>query len=322
MLKKNKNRILVFLMIMFLLLMLSCKKDDTSSNEVKLLQPVIAYSNVDKVKAQIGDIINYTLTIESDKDAKLSFPDFKKSFDDFYVSEKKEMPTKVTDNKNVKVFNFKLQGQKVGSYIIDPIEIKYTLSKKLETTKTSKIYIEVQSALSENDKKNDIQDIKPLEKIYVLNLVFIIIASIVLVLLILLFIFRNKFKKIKTPKKFLAHEIALEELEYLKDSKFIENNDLKIFYFQLSDILRRYLKNRFDILALERISDELIKDVEANENIQSDDKDFIRYFLRKTDFYKYTDIVSTSELANELLDKTYLFVEKTKEILEIKEEKV
>jgi len=336
MLKKNKDKIffekltrmLVFLFILFLLLISGCKKDDIS-NEIKLIKPVIAYSKVDKVKAQIGDIINYTLTIESEKDVKLNIPNLQKKFSDFYILEKKENPSKIIDNKNVKIFNFKIQAQKVGSYIIEPIEIQYVLSQNLENkygkttnTKTSKIFIEIQSVLQKTDKNNDIEDIKPLEKILVLNLAFIIIGSVILVLLILLFIFRKRFKKVKAPKKFLAHEIAFEELEYLKESQFIENNELKIFYFQLSDILRRYLKNRFDIVALEKISNELIKEIETNYNIEKENKEFLIYFLETTDFYKYTDFISTSELANELFEKAYLFIENTKDILESKEEKI
>jgi hypothetical protein len=55
------------------------------------------------------------------------------------------------------------------------------------------------------------------------------------------------------------HEIALEKLDQLAKTGFVEGADLQGLYFQLSEVLRGYLGARYGVLALEMTSEELIE---------------------------------------------------------------
>jgi hypothetical protein len=54
-----------------------------------------------------------------------------------------------------------------------------------------------------------------------------------------------------------AHVIALEELRKLKDKKLWQHGQIKQYYTEASEIIRRYVENRFHIMALEQTTDEI-----------------------------------------------------------------
>ncbi len=94
-----------------------------------------------------------------------------------------------------------------------------------------------------------------------------------------------------------------------------------MFYFQLSEIIRRYLKNRFHIFALEKVSEDLKKDISECYEISDETKIFLNSFLEITDFFKYTDANSSAALAKDLFTKSRDFVIQTKKIPESEEKK-
>lgn len=61
----------------------------------------------------------------------------------------------------------------------------------------------------------------------------------------------------------LPHEIALQKLNVLKQSRIWEQGEVKEFHVQLTHILREYLEHRYLIPALESTSMEIIRDIRS-----------------------------------------------------------
>ncbi|MBC7474544.1 MAG: hypothetical protein H7263_09660 [Candidatus Sericytochromatia bacterium] len=314
---KKINRIRVFsFFILFAIINLniSVRADNT--------KPIVAYAKVDKTEATIGDIINFQISLDYDKSIKLQIPDTKKYLSDFEVIKDNKSSPKNIDNRIVEEFSYSFQVKNIGSYTIQPIEIKYTVPTNLEAiygksgvVKTSKIFIDIKTVLKPEDKNKEIEDIKPLEKINVFdtNLVIFIVIIVIVAIIGLYFLI----KKLRRPEKdLLAHELAYKQLDALKKSKLDNQEETKEFYFNLSEIVRRYLKNRFEISALEKTSQALNKEIQNNHEIDKNQKIFINSFLEKTDFYKFTDAISSPDSAYQLFDNAYNFVNETKKIPE------
>ena len=64
---------------------------------------------------------------------------------------------------------------------------------------------------------------------------------------------------IKSP-----HQIALEKLGTLKESRIWEKGEIKEYHSQLTYIIREYLENRFHIPALESTSLEILRDLKKH----------------------------------------------------------
>jgi hypothetical protein len=61
-----------------------------------------------------------------------------------------------------------------------------------------------------------------------------------------------------TPPARPAHVVAMEELALLKEKKLWQQGLLKEYYSELTEILRRYIENRYSQPALEETTDEII----------------------------------------------------------------
>jgi len=146
--------------------------------------------------------------------------------------------------------------------------------------------------------------------------------GLILVILVLIYVIRKIKRKEPIIKRFKprepAHIIALRDLSRLKNDKLWQNDKIKIYYTVLTDILRLYLWNRYEIRTLERTSEEILDSLKASD-LKNDEalktlKD-IFYISDLVKFAKYKPIVDDHELC---LSGAYNFVDKTKLIDEDK----
>lgn len=79
---------------------------------------------------------------------------------------------------------------------------------------------------------------------------------------------------------------ARRRLEALRDSGWLLSGELKAYYSDLSDILRRYLEARFGVTALDRTTQELMRELKAAEVARADQA-AVRTVLDHADLAKF-----------------------------------
>jgi len=88
-----------------------------------------------------------------------------------------------------------------------------------------------------------------------------LIPIFVLLAIILYFIFRKKKEK-EVPKVYVAPiQEALQRLKELDEKHLLEQNKIKIYYSELTDIVRTYIEKDISIPALESTTNELIETI-------------------------------------------------------------
>lgn len=146
-----------------------------------------------------------------------------------------------------------------------------------------------------------------------------VILSIAFILLIGYFAIRwNKhrslFIKPEAPKE-PAHIIALRELDKIKEEQIWEDGNEKLYYGELTAIVKNYLDDRYGIDAPESTTDEIIallKEVKELDEIQI--KDRVVEMLSFADLVKFAKFNASSDECSESLQLVYRFIEKTKMI--------
>jgi hypothetical protein len=141
-------------------------------------------------------------------------------------------------------------------------------------------------------------DIKPLARVPLTFreiLPYILVAlAVTAAILIVFFIYMKygkkkkrmvKEKRIIVPKE-KAHLVALKELETLKFRKLWESGMIKLYYSELTDILRCYLENRYEIAAPEMITDE-IKEALEPLSIAPQHREELYQLLTTADLVKF-----------------------------------
>lgn len=162
----------------------------------------------------------------------------------------------------------------------------------------------------------DIHDIKGPMAIVFNYVPLIVVFSILLILLALLLYLNLRKKKHVQQKedepviKVSPRDIALVEIEKLRNDKLIEFNKCELFYNKLTEILRKYIREQYAVNIESKTSTEAITDIKrARLN-----PDFTKHFelcLKNLDFAKYSSYKISSEDMLKSLDmvRTLLILE-------------
>lgn len=140
---------------------------------------------------------------------------------------------------------------------------------------------------------------------------------LIVALLIVIFILYKKYKNrpveyVEVPEIIIpAHIKALETLNLLKSKKAWEDENHKKYHSDLTDAVRQYLEDRFEIQALEQTTSEIIQDLQRSD-ISVDDKLFLQKILQQADFVKFAKFKPTADDGLNALNKSFEFVNRTK----------
>jgi len=171
--------------------------------------------------------------------------------------------------------------------------------------------------IAENDAPFDIKPIFRMPVSLAEILVWWIPISLFLGLVIgfiLWYLKRRKYKpaaeSIWEKPEIPAYIAAISSLEGLKNKKLWQNGKVKLYYSELTFILRMYLEKRFGIIALEMTSTEILqvlplqlKDEELTESL--------KYILEVADLVKFAKFEPQPQQNDECLEMALDFVKRT-----------
>ena len=288
--------------------------------------PITINTTIDKAKVTTGDIITYTITMKHALDVIPNTPDFnaisKFNIIGYPVSEPKEIKTGVFEQK----YSVELRADQVGTYNISPIRIPFKVKEK-NTNKyisgeahSQNITIEVASVLRLQGEPTDIKDIKDIVAVdrnwvpwffWGLNIILLTI------ILYLLWKYRKKNhpNHIKDEIVLSAHEIALRELDKLKNKGLLQSGGAREHYFELSEILRRYLGKRYLFPALDWTTEEIAVYFKNQEKIELPSRTEANRILKKSDLIKFAKAKALPE--TDEIESVRTFIKSTQENLKI-----
>ena len=261
-------------------------------------------AQIDRAEITIGDPVEFSVLIRHGANVKILSTIPPPSKDILKIKKIKEVNEKEGESKQVGR-KFTLTAFRLGEFIIDPIKIDYRIgSGELQSLETNSIYLTVKS-IAEGEEKTDIRGIKSVVELparYVAVFVFIAILA----LLLMIFLIIKKFRKGKTLLEedipvLTPEEEAMTAMNRLFDSDLIARGKTKSYYLKLSEILRNYFERRFDILAIESTTFEIIRDLK-NKELDLKLREQIQEVLEAADLAKFakwtpkpTEIISLNK---------------------------
>ena len=205
--------------------------------------------------------------------------------------------------------NFIITAWDSGSYYIPPIAFS-------GTSKTQGLLLNVQTIILEEGA--EMKDIKqPMEAPIGWSDIWPWLLGIVLLILIAYILKKYVFTKkealkIEKPKVIIpADIIALKELITLEEAKIWQEGKIKEYHSSLSEIIRRYTENRFNFIALELATEEIISELKSkvnNEQLAS-----ITILLKRADLAKFAKSKPEETENKESMQLAKHFVAQTKQ---------
>lgn len=277
--------------------------------------PVTVKAEVDHQTISIGDKIKYTLEVKTTNDIEVKFPDFGDNLGGFAIRDYGSSKGGLFGRKTLTQW-YVLDIYETGKFTIPAAEIKYRISDKepWKEVLSVPLTVEVRSVLDADPDKADIRDIRGPEGIYNLTYIYIVLAAIGIIILILLAI--RLLKKRRKPQGIMppprpAHEIAYEALRELMGRDYLKAGRVREYYFELSDIVRHYVEDRFQLKAPEMTTEEFLGTLKHSGVLNTDQKGDMRDFLSHCDMVKFAkylpdqgEIELSYDSAKKLIDRT------------------
>lgn len=285
-----------------------------------LFGQVKTQSFVDKKIVFLGDIFEYNIVIEHPENIvidKFEIYDVLKDttgVENFMLFDKKIYKSKKFLNNKIKQkYIFQLIPLKIGKLTIEELKINCINKSSQENLSLTipKVEIEVKPYPKPKGKKFDgeIVDIKG--QIWVKNYLLLIILLIILLGVLIYVIYQYKIKPIQQQNFVLEQqidikEVALKKLDELWNKNYVENGLVKEFYLELTEIVRWYIGEKYNVNALEFTTEELFsalkKKVDKKYNLE------LKSFLDTADLAKFAkyipekeEILKDFELAKKLI---------------------
>lgn len=283
-------------------------------------QMITLQAKLDSTKILIGDQIKLHLLLNKSKDANITFPVLPDSLGGIEIVERLKPDTLSKDGNNVSLRqSFIITSFDSGLQVIPPIAFEFQHDTIVDTLYTDSIFLKV-NLVPVDTTKQAICDIKaPIDEPFsLMEIIEYIIYGLIAVLLIIIGIYvYRKFKRkeplIRLPQKPAdpPHVIALRELDLLKEKKLWQNNHIKRYHSDLTEIIRKYIEDRFGIPALEMTSYEILDAVSHEKYIPDTIHPNLRQMLTLADFVKFAKAQPLPDENDTSIRNAYIFVNNT-----------
>lgn len=299
-------------------------------------QNVNVSATMDSTQIFIGGQIDLKLQLSQPQDMDLSFPLLTDTITgNIEIVKAGEPDTINSDNGRYLIEqSFRITSFDSGLHYIPPIVFEEASQKLGKAVQTEPMALMVYNPFAEVDPQKGIVDIKqPLMAPFHLSelynylawfLGFILLAMIVTIIILKYFGKEVPVKIFSKPQPVIPPHIkALESLDKIKQEKLWQHNRIKEYYSEVTDTLRHYIEERFQIRAMEQTSDEIVdafKGIDLNDARSMDNLRQILFTADLVKFAKHEPLPDENDLS---MINAYFFVNQTKneEIKTLEEEK-
>lgn len=244
-------------------------------------------SKIDTTSIRIGEQFNYEITVEETKDVR--FPKFESdSLNRIGVV----TSHKIDSLKNQLIKKYTLTSFDSGRYVLPGQEIFIKDKRFL----TEEVVINV-GTVPVDTLKQPMYHIKEINnEPYLfsdyLNYFWGLILLLIIIAVILYFVLKDK----PTPEEIISRippfDAAKMRLKELDQKELISKNKIKLYYVELTDIVRTFIEKEMNIPALESTTDELMEIItdfnsSSHLNISGDTLLKLKQLLKEADLVKF-----------------------------------
>ncbi len=237
-------------------------------------QEIKVKSTLDTNVILIGDQIKYNVILTKPVNSKIYFPNLNDTLtQNIIIVSKDTVDTLNIDNKNITLKqSYTITSFDSGYYAIPPAYFTQKHDTTIDTIAITNPLLFQVLTLKVDTTKQKIADIK---EVYEAPMTFkeflmeyypyiiAILLIIIIVIAVIIYLKKRKQKNDEKPRfvkpKEPAHIIAFRELEKLQNEKLWQKNKVKLYYIKLTEIIRKYIEYRYEVLAMEQTSAEIIK---------------------------------------------------------------
>ena len=267
---------------------------------------VFVESKIDSIQILIGEQTGVTLSVTAKKGANVKMPEYKPSqyiTRGVEVLEHTDADTSLLDNGLVKISKrYILTSFDENLYYLPPMKVN--VNGKVYQSKSLALKVLTVPVDTLHPEKffppKGVQDNPFLwsewEPAFWLSILFVLVCVVAYYLWTRLKENKPVIARVRIVKKIPPHQRALKEIEDIKASRMSVQENPKEYYTLLTNVLRKYIKERFGFNAMEMTSSEIISRLqqEGDKKMTDELKElFITADLVK--FAKYSTLINEND---------------------------
>lgn len=291
-------------------------------NHIAVSQSVEAVGQLDRDTIKMGERLNFELNMKAPEGFEVLWPDWgdtlSKSVEIISTSKIEQQPLDAKGNVWMRQ-NITLTSFDTGINIIPSVELEFMPKgdSTIFTANSAALSFYVQPVSV--DTTATFKPIKgprsaPITFMEILPWIIGILGFLAILGLALWYFLRRQrkirpipvFEKPKVP----PYKTAIEQLEELRHKKLWQNGHVKAYYSEMTDIVRVYIENQFDVQAVEMTTDEILLGIKPL-NINEDAAHKLKHCLQLADLVKFAK-AEPSPLEHDIcLDNSLVFVKES-----------
>ena len=284
-------------------------------------QDIQVGARLDKNSILIGDQTVLHLTARIPTKSIIAFPELKDSIGKIKIVKSGKLDTVLDKNNPANetiTHNYTITSFDTGVYVIPELEFQ----SKEGTFKTGTVTLQVKPVLVDTTKA--FYDIKqPFAVNYNFwdwlkdhwKLVLVILVGILLIAGIIYYLKNRPEVAIiikKTAPVLPLDVITINKLQELRDKKLWQQNEIKLHYIELTDILREYLEKRYHINTQEQTTAEIFEGLK-NKDLSVDARNKLKQLLSLADLVKFAKERPAPAESEQSIEDAIAFVKLTRQ---------
>ena len=294
----------------------SKQQDDRVARSERERGPVQVAVEVEPAEARLSDEPVLTLTIRFQDGVDVVKPPFGESLGDFLIRDFREPLPKVEDEWRVLQQVYTLEPTRTGALSIWPISVTFTDNRadgdgREHTIQTEGLTVTVASVVE--DEAPSLDDLKPMADPMELpatrRTVFWLVVLVCHLLGIGgLYVWRRlRRRAAEAAVELSPRERAWLELEQLIGRNLAEE-DAKLFYVELTGVVRRYIERTTGVRAAEQTTEEFLSQIAHDATFAADESGRLKDFLESADLVKFAAHQPRAEDIEGAFDRAKLFI--------------
>lgn len=281
-----------------------------------IAQDVKVFATTDTTEYTVGDYINYTIEMKYPKGVNLVFPTITDSISNLTFIKNGEIVKTEVGNEISEIRHFIFSKYDSSEVTIPSFHISYSANGgNPQFVQVNSVDIVVKTI--EVNQQAEIQDIKAPIRIPIDWLLVSIIAILVLALIVAAYFGYKYYQKKKLGKVVVEPEIiltpfekAIANLTKLEEKKLWQQGEIKEYHSELTGIIRDYFENKYNFIAMEMTTSEIISNLKLKE-VNFEVIKTTEEFLENADMVKFAKFKPMPTINETMMKQAYLIVNKT-----------
>ncbi len=276
-------------------------------------------TRIDSSDILIGDPIVYSLKAVFNNDIEVTWPVFHDTIGSFGIISVSDVDSGTEDGKKYLSQEITFTHFDSGQQVVPPLAIAF---RKKNDTAFKYIFTDTFQVHVHTLPVDTSKAIRPIKAIMNAPVSFrellpylLILTAILIGIFLYIYLKRKKanrpFPWIKQKPKLPPHVVAFSELRKLEDEKLWQKGDIKPFHIRLTDIIRIYIEDRFEVPAVESTTPEILSflnDLIENRELVAS----MKSLLELSDLVKFAKSSPLPDENEFCLKTAYHFIDSTK----------